>query len=61
VTCKKKLIYSVCFLGKGGGGAKEISNESLIVSSNNTARIQEYHIFLGYYILEKVEDLIISK
>jgi D-sedoheptulose 7-phosphate isomerase len=57
----KKKIYSVCFLGKGGGRAKEISNESLIVSSNNTARIQECHIFLGHYILEKVEDLIISK
>lgn len=57
----KKKIYSVCFLGKRGGRAKGISNDSLIVSSNNTARIQECHIFLGHYILEKVEDLIIGK
>ena len=58
---KKSKIYSVCFLGKGGGKAKKISKKSLVVASNNTARIQECHIFLGHFILEKVEDLIISK
>ena len=58
---KKTKIYSVSFLGKNGGKAKKISNKSLIVNSNNTARIQECHIFLGHFILEKVEDLIISK
>jgi D-sedoheptulose 7-phosphate isomerase len=57
----KKKIYSVCFLGNGGGKASKLSDESLIVSSNNTARIQECHIFLGHYILEKVEDFIINK
>ena len=58
---KKKNIYSICFLGKGGGKAKKISNKSLIIPSNNTARIQECHIFLGHFILENVEELIISK
>jgi D-sedoheptulose 7-phosphate isomerase len=58
---KKTKIYSVCFLGKGGGKAKRLATKSLIVPSNNTARIQECHIFLGHFILEKVEDLIISK
>ncbi len=58
---KKKKIYSVCFLGKGGGKAKKICNKSLVVTSNNTARIQECHIFIGHFILEKVEDFIISK
>ena len=57
---KKKKIYSISFLGKGGGKASKLSDEALIVSSNNTARIQECHIFLGHYILEKVEDLIIK-
>ena len=56
---KKKKTYSVCFLGKNGGKARGICNKSLIVPSNNTARIQECHIFLGHFILEKVEDLII--
>ena len=58
---KKKNIYSICFLGKGGGKAKKICRETLLISSDNTARIQECHIFLGHYILEKVEDLIIKK
>ncbi len=58
---QKNNIYSVCFLGKGGGKAKKICDKSLIVSSDNTARIQECHIFLGHFILEKLEDLIITK
>ena len=58
---KKKKIYSVCFLGKGGGKAKNISNKNLIINSNNTARIQECHIFLGHFILEKAEDYFLSK
>ena len=56
----KTKVYSVCFLGKGGGKAKKICKKSLVISSQNTARIQECHIFLGHFILEKVEDLIIS-
>ena len=58
---KKKKIYSVCFLGKGGGKARKMCTKSLVIPSNNTARIQEAHIFLGHFILQKVEDLIISK
>lgn len=58
---KKMKIYNICFLGKGGGKAKKISDTSLIINSDNTARIQECHIFLGHFILEKVEDLILSK
>tara|TARA_A100001015_G_scaffold226773_1_gene256186 strand:- start:317 stop:904 length:588 start_codon:yes stop_codon:yes gene_type:complete len=58
---KKQKIYSVCFLGKGGGKAKLLSSKSLIISSNNTARIQECHIFLGHFILEKVEDYLTAR
>ncbi len=57
----KEKVYSVALLGKNGGKAKKICNKPLVISSNNTARIQECHIFLGHFILEKVEDLIISK
>ena len=57
---KKKNIYSISFLGKGGGKAKRLSNKSLIISSSNTARIQECHIFIGHFILENVEDYIIK-
>ena len=58
---KKEKIYSICLLGKGGGKAKKMCDKPLIISSNNTARIQECHIFLGHFILEKVEDNIVKK
>ena len=58
---KKKNIYSVGLLGNNGGLAKKLCNKSLIVPSNSTARIQECHIFLGHFILERVEKKILSK
>ena len=58
---KKRKIYSVCLLGKNGGKARKMCNKPLIISSYNTARIQECQIFLGHFILEKVEDLILKK
>ena len=56
---KKKNIFTIGFLGNNGGKAKKNCDIKLLVNSNNTARIQECHIFLGHYILQKVEDLII--
>jgi len=58
---KKQKIYSIGLLGKGGGDAKKLTNESIIVKSNNTATIQESHIFLGHYILENIENLLLKK
>ena len=58
---KKSGIYSISFLGKGGCMAKKLSSKTLVVQSENTARIQECHIFMGHFILEKVEDFIILK
>jgi len=53
---KHKKIYSISLLGKNGGDARKYSNNKIIVKSNNVAIIQEAHIFLGHYILEKIED-----
>lgn len=58
---RKMKIKTIGFLGCRGGLAKKICNINLIVDSNETARIQEAHIFLGHYILEQVEDLIINR
>ena len=58
---KKKGILSVGFLGNKGGVAKKYCDHKLIVDSKNVARIQESHIFLGHYVFEKIEDLIINK
>lgn len=54
-VAKKKKIFSIGFLGRGGGKAKKYTNLSLIVKSNDVARIQEAHILLGHHIFECVE------
>ena len=57
LKCAKKMkIVSMGFLGNKGGLAKKYCDHRLIVDSDNVARIQESHIFLGHYIFEKVED-----
>ncbi len=58
---RKMNINSIAFLGNRGGKAKNLADIDLIVGSKTTARIQESHIFLGHYILEKVEDILIKK
>ena len=40
---------------------KKNTNLSLIVKSNDTARIQEAHILLGHYIFNQVEIKILNK
>lgn len=58
---KKMNVFSICLLGKNGGKAAKLSNLNLIIPSNNTARIQEAHIFLSHYIFEEVEKNIFKK
>ena len=58
---KKMKIFSICFLGGNGGMAKKLANMSLVVKSNNVARIQETHIFLSHFILEEVEKKLLIK
>ena len=57
---KKLKVSSIALLGNKGGKAKKYCDIPLIVKSDNVARIQEAHIFLGHYILEKLEDLLYS-
>ena len=58
---KKRKILTVGFLGNKGGSAKNFCDIKLIVNSKITSRIQECHIFLGHFILEQVENLLIKK
>jgi len=55
---KKKKISTIGFLGNQGGKAKNFCDINLTVNSKITARIQECHIFLGHFILERVESMI---
>lgn len=53
---KDKNVKTISFLGNDGGAISKISQYSIIVSSNNTARIQECHMLMGHSIIEMVEE-----
>jgi len=52
---KKKGMKVIGFTGKDGGKLKDVSDVSLIVPSNNTARIQESHITIIHILCEQLE------
>lgn len=56
---KKKKIITIGLLGNNGGKSKKFCKCSIIVPDKNTARIQECHIFLGHFIFEQVESLLL--
>ena len=47
---------TIGLVGNNGGKIKEVANLSIIVPSNNTARIQEVHITIGHIICELIEE-----
>ena len=60
----KKKIDVICLLGKGGGKVKKIVKDKkkiIVIPSNDTARIQECHIFLGHVILNMAETTLTKK
>ena len=58
---RSKKITTIGFLGGSGGKCKKFCDVKLIAPSKTTARIQECHIFLGHFIFEQVENLILKK
>lgn len=58
---KRKKIISISFLGKRGGIAKNYSDYSINVPSNNVMRIQEFHLFLVHYFAERIEQIYKNK
>ena len=53
---RRKGVESICFLGGDGGFTKGAATLDLIVSGNNTARIQEGHKLLFHVLCEMVEE-----
>jgi D-sedoheptulose 7-phosphate isomerase len=58
---KKMKIHTIGFLGTKGGKVFHDLDNAIVVNSNNVARIQEAHIFIGHTILEQVEKLLLTK
>lgn len=55
-VAKNKGVRTIGLLGKGGGLAKDLVEESIIVSSNSTARVQEMHILIGHILCDLIEE-----
>lgn len=49
-------IASAAFLGKGGGACAPLASWSVVVASDETARIQEAHLFLVHWLCERIEE-----
>jgi len=48
-------VTTIALLGKSGGQAKDLADYSIVIDSNETARIQEIHLLLGHTFCEFAE------
>ena len=58
---KDRNIFSLGFLGNGGGEALSYCDLAFVVPSSITARIQECHITAGHALLQYTEDSLLEK
>jgi D-sedoheptulose 7-phosphate isomerase len=61
IKAKEKGIKAVGLTGKDGGALAKLCDISIIVNSQETARIQEAHILIGHIIAEIVESNLFKK
>ena len=52
---RSKGCASIALLGKNGGEAKSLADYSIVVESDETARIQEVHLLIGHTFCELAE------
>jgi D-sedoheptulose 7-phosphate isomerase len=52
---KEMGVISIALLGKGGGEALSLSDFSIVIESDETARIQELHLLIGHTFCEFAE------
>lgn len=55
-VAKNKGVKTIGLLGKGGGAAKDLVDESITILSNSTARVQEMHILIGHILCDLIEE-----
>lgn len=55
-SAKARGVPVVAFLGKSGGQLKGIADVSLVIPSDETARIQELHLAIEHIICDIVEE-----
>ena len=55
-VAEQKGMTNIGLLGKGGGKASSLVKQSIVVSSDSTARIQEMHILIGHILCDLIEE-----
>lgn len=55
-AARKRGAATIAFTGASGGRVAEITDQALIVESNETAHIQECHLVLVHLICEYIDD-----
>ena len=58
---RERGIFSLGFLGNGGGEALSYCDLAFVVPSKITGRIQESHITAGHALLQYIEDSLLEK
>ncbi|MCD1631097.1 D-sedoheptulose-7-phosphate isomerase [Marinobacter shengliensis] len=51
---------TVALTGRDGGKVKDIAKLSIIINSDETARIQEAHMFIGHWLCEAMDEVVLS-
>ena len=54
-AAEKRGIKSLALLGKGGGACRGLATVEVIVPSDQTASVQEAHLFLIHHFCERIE------
>ena len=52
--------YTVALTGRDGGEVKDIATLPIIIADNETARIQEAHMFIGHWLCEAMDALMVD-
>ena len=56
ITANEMGLKTIGLLGKGGGKAASLAQQSIIIPSDTTARIQEMHITIGHILCDLIEE-----
>ena len=56
LKAKERGLATIALTGKAGGRVKDIADLSIVVNSDDTARIQEAHILIIHILCELVEN-----
>ena len=55
-VAKQRGVLTIGLLGKGGGKSSRLVNQSIIIPSKSTARVQEMHILIGHILCDLIEE-----